>query len=167
MFQEVIDMIATRVIHPLLVYIREIEKYLDEVEERFLEFVEESESRRKVYQTYEATRVLISVRLVELGILTEQERCRVLRTYRSLQKGRTCPTQHPDSEKFRRILSDISKQLSITYYQLYGEEPGILNSDRSNIYTSEFFQDYGDAIIWMFLDQKPLETWGIDWEWEI
>ena len=143
---------------------------LSDAMEKIEELEVECSRRRQVVkngdpQYNNMIRMKLSERLVYLEYITEQQRLNVLTTPRLLIQNKQCPVQHPDNKKFYSKLSQLSQFLSMEYERIMDDQPAILNSDRSNIYTDDFYRDYGDALIHCFMEISPLRNWDIDFDW--
>jgi hypothetical protein len=148
-------------------YIFELQEYAVQLTERIEELEEEINERRKVVKNVgkEIKQVKISQRLVFLGIIDNDDNTRLVRTYTELKNGAFCDLHHPSYKTYHSILAKISARLSIAYDEQFQEQPHILNSDRTNIYSEEFFEDTGDVVIFQYIDEHPINTWNINWQW--
>ncbi len=110
--------------------------------------------------------IKISERLVFLSIISQEYNERLLKDYSVLINGGQCLMKHTSYTTYLRILRELSQRLSVYHHNLYGEEPHILNSTRSNLYYEELYWNGGDNVIFEYLDEKPLHTWNIKWDWK-
>jgi hypothetical protein len=129
------------------------------------ELEDELNGRRRVERRARADKIKICDRIAELGHVTDEENRRVLKPWYVRCNERWCEALHPDLHKYRARLSDISSRLATCCEDLTGELPIIINCDRSNMYTRQDYEDYGDAVIIEYIFEYPVDTWGIDWNW--
>jgi hypothetical protein len=108
----------------------------------------------------------LSERLVRLGVVTEAQMKNVLSYKKTkVRSGKSVKWFHPDHDRLVNVLSIISKRLSKAKLTNDGRYPHLRRGNRSNTYEQEDYLRFGDKIIEAFLVKKPVEGWGIDWDW--
>ena len=80
--------------------------------------------------------------------------------------GKLIDIVNPDyRSKYIPKLIRLSKLLSNKHREVFDKNPNICSSLRTNIYSYQFFLNFGDEVIRQYFSTRPLDTWGIDWVW--
>jgi len=80
-------------------------------------------------------------------------------------QGRIFKIRHPDFNRFKGYLLQLSKNISKNLSK-NGMKSNITYKNRTNLYTKEMYEQFIDDIIIKFTNDKPLESLDIDWEWD-
>lgn len=121
--------------------------------------------RRRVVSRQPEDAAKISNRLVLLQHVPEDANEKLLKTYYMNINGLRCAVQHPASKKYHNYLSGISKKISTEYKRQHGDQPAILNANRSNIYLTSDFAAFADQVINEYCALHPFhaERFALDW----
>jgi prophage antirepressor-like protein len=159
----------------------ELQKQLTEVESKLTETKRDIESKSEEIVELTAERaelnnrrfldkrkihIKLSDRIIALGYLSSIQKNYLFRKREVEVSGRKCKIVHPDIHKVEGKILQLSNQLSSVYKTKYKKNPDIEKSNRSNLYTFSFYEEYGDEIIQNFFKKDALVNWGIDWSWK-
>lgn len=101
-----------------------------------------------------------------LGYVTEWQMNNVLRQKKTNKIGnRPCQWLHPDHAKLKSMLAAISRRLTKGKFSNDQEFPKLRQTDRSNRFLKDDFARFEDGIIEGFMLERPISSWGIDWDW--
>lgn len=81
-------------------------------------------------------------------------------------QGRIFKIHHPDFNRFKGYLLQLSKNISKNLSKK-GMKSDITYKNRTNLYTKEMYEQFIDNIIIKFTNHKPLVSLDIDWEWDM
>lgn len=152
----------------------ELQKQLTEIESKLVETEKVIESKSEEIVELNNRRFLdkrkihikLSDRIIALGYLSSIQKNYLFRKREVQVCGRNCKIVHPDIHKVEGKILQLSNQLSSVYKTKYKKNPDIEKSNRSNLYTFSFYEEYGDEIIQNFFKKDALVNWGIDWNWK-
>jgi len=152
----------------------ELQKQLTEVEAKLDESKRDVNSKSEEIVELNNRRFLdkrkihikLSDRIIALGYLSSIQKNYLFRKREVEVSGRKCKIVHPDIHKVEGKILQLSNQLSSAYKNKYKKNPDIEKSNRSNLYTFSFYEEYGDEIIHSFFKKDALNNWEIDWTWK-
>jgi prophage antirepressor-like protein len=110
--------------------------------------------------------IKLSDRIISLGYLTSIQKNYLFRKRKVQVHGRQCTIVHPDIHKVEGKILHLSNILSNAYKVKYKKNPDIEKSNRSNLYTYSFYEEFGDKIIGDFFERDALKNWDIEWTWK-
>lgn len=104
-------------------------------------------------------------RLVQMGHVIEHLIVRVMKEYKTKNNGRICRLKHPDHDKLLTHMRNISRRMSTAKRKAHNRYPLIRRRDRGNLYTVQDYTDFGDAVIEKYIEDNPICSWEIQWDW--
>jgi prophage antirepressor-like protein len=112
-----------------------------------------------------AKQVKMTSRLISLQLITSLQTVYIKHRNSYMDNKREVFYHHPDYGKYQNKILNLSKRLSSIHRENHKKNPDICKKNRSNIYTQNDFDNWGDKVILDFFEENPLHTWNIDWKW--
>lgn len=144
---------------------KEKEDMLRMIQESYRRFVY-PDKRPKKGEAPKKKQSFITGRLIALGFMQKEYFDNVLQETKVIdpEDGLEIPQSHPHQRKLtsRRLI--MSKLLAKKKKELDGELPPICSTDRTNFYTDDEMDEWGDSIIKDYVWKFPIDDWGIKWD---
>lgn len=111
--------------------------------------------------------VRISSQIVHRGIIPADHMKAFLKHRALTIDGRKTKAQHPDYDIVLLHLTRISKRMTKAKIEHDGCMPKLRRGDRSNMYTTDDYEKFGDSIISSYFNENPYEKWDVNPTWDV